>query len=57
MRTTPKKAEPADVQHERFIETAHDLECDDNKESFEAKLGRIAKAKPARPASPKSAKK
>jgi hypothetical protein len=33
-------------QHERFIETARALECDEDKERFEAKLKRIAKAKP-----------
>jgi hypothetical protein len=33
-------------QHRRFIETAHALECDENKERFEDKLGKIAAAKP-----------
>jgi hypothetical protein len=31
----------------RFIKTARVLECDEEKERFEAKLGQIAKAKPA----------
>jgi hypothetical protein len=29
-----------------FIETARQLECEEDKERFEEKLGRIAKAKP-----------
>lgn len=33
-------------QRKRFIETARALECDEDKERFEEKLGRIAKAKP-----------
>jgi hypothetical protein len=33
-------------QHRRFIETARDLECDEDKERFEEKLGKIAKARP-----------
>jgi hypothetical protein len=32
-------------QHKRFIETARALECDEDKERFEAKMKRIAKAK------------
>ena len=35
-----------DNQRERFIETARQLECDEDKERFEEKLGKIAKAKP-----------
>ena len=35
------------AQHERFIETARQLECDEDKERFEEKLKRIAKAKPS----------
>ena len=35
-----------DAQHKRFIETARELECDEDKERFEAKLKRIAKVKP-----------
>jgi hypothetical protein len=35
-------------QKERFIETARQLECDEDKERFEAKLKRIAKAKPSK---------
>jgi len=34
------------AQAERFIETARQLECDEDKERFEEKLGSIAKAKP-----------
>ena len=33
-------------QSERFIETARQLECDEDKERFEEKLGKIAKVKP-----------
>jgi hypothetical protein len=33
-------------QHKRFIETARQLECDEDQERFEKKLGKIAKAKP-----------
>jgi hypothetical protein len=43
-------------QHKRFLETARQLECDEDKERFEEKLGKIAKAKPAA-APPASAKK
>lgn len=44
-----RKPRPAaqDDQHKRFIETARALECDEDKERFEAKLKRIAKAKAA----------
>jgi len=34
-----------EAQHKRFVETARALECDEDKERFEAKLKRIAKAK------------
>ena len=38
------------AQRRRFIETARELECDEDKERFEEKLGRIAGAKaPAKP--------
>jgi hypothetical protein len=33
-------------QHRRFIETARQLECDEDKERFEEKLKQIAAAKP-----------
>lgn len=42
-----------DEQHKRFLETARELECDEDKERFEEKLGRIAGAKPARRPAPK----
>ncbi len=35
-----------DDQRKRFIETARQLECDENKERFEEKLKRIATVKP-----------
>lgn len=40
-----EKAKPDAEQHKRFIETARQLECDEDKERFEAKLKRIAKGK------------
>lgn len=43
------------AQHERFIETARQLECDDDEEAFKAKLGKIAKAK-VEPAAPSKKK-
>ncbi len=42
--STPPR-NPTD-QHKRFIETARALECDEDKERFEEKLKRIAKARP-----------
>jgi hypothetical protein len=33
-------------QHGRFIEAGRELECDDDKEWFEGRLKKIAKAKP-----------
>lgn len=46
-----KASKPTEVkpQPERFIETARALECDEDKERFEEKLGKIAKAKPTQP--------
>jgi hypothetical protein len=43
----PTKSAEAKPQRERFIETARQLECDEDKERFEQKLKRIAKARPA----------
>lgn len=40
-----KKPDNSD-QHKRFIETARQLECDEDKEGFEKKLKRIAQRKP-----------
>lgn len=37
---------PAKEQHARFIETARALGCDEDKERFEAALGKIATHKP-----------
>lgn len=34
------------AQSQRFVEAARELECDEDKERFEEKLGRIARAKP-----------
>ena len=41
-----KSADQSKPQHERFVETARQLECDEDKERFEAKMKRIAKVKP-----------
>jgi hypothetical protein len=43
----PKNPKPIKPQHDRFIETARALECDEDKERFEAKLKRIATTKSA----------
>jgi hypothetical protein len=49
-RPTPHKNDLSEKpQAERFIETARQLECDEDKERFEKKLKRIAKAKPTTP--------
>jgi hypothetical protein len=52
----PKTTSDSEAQHRRFIETARQLECDEDKERFEDKLGRIAKAKPPAAKPPKSQK-
>jgi hypothetical protein len=44
--TKPTKRTPTD-QHRHFLETARELECDEGKERFEDKLGKIAKVKPS----------
>jgi hypothetical protein len=46
---TPQSQHNAAAQHERFVETARALGCDEDKERFEEKLRRIAKAKPSKP--------
>jgi hypothetical protein len=40
---------PPKKQVDRFIETARALECDEDKERFEAKMKRIAKVRSAKP--------
>jgi hypothetical protein len=40
----PKNQKPTNAQHKRFLETARALECDEDKDRFEEKLGRIARA-------------
>jgi hypothetical protein len=47
-----QKAKKSESQRDRFIDAARDLECDDDKDRFEKRLGKIAKAK----AKPKDAK-
>ena len=46
MKRTRRQPEAPSDQHRRFIETARRLECDEDKERFEEKPKRIAKAKP-----------
>lgn len=46
-------APEASEQHRRFIEAARELECDEDKERFEEKLGRIAKSRPAAKPAPR----
>ncbi len=49
---TVRKPRGSDLkQSKRFIEAARALDCDDDKARFEEKLGKIAKAKPAKEAS------
>lgn len=50
---TKKQREPKSnayevEQHKRFLEAARALECDEDKEKFEARLGKIAGRKPQR---------
>ena len=42
---TRPKQKPSS-QRDRFIEAAKAAECDDNKDRFEKRLGKIAKVKP-----------
>ena len=44
-RKSPAKVAPEN-QRQRFIEAAKAAECDDDKDRFERRLGKIAKAKP-----------
>jgi hypothetical protein len=48
----PKSQKHTD-QSRRFIETARQLECDENEAAFEEKLRRIATAKPKSSQKPK----
>jgi len=41
----PKAKDQAE-QHQRFVETARKLSCDEDKERFEKSLGKIAAYKP-----------
>ena len=47
---SPVSGEYRVKQVDRFIEIARALECDEDKERFEEKLGKIAKATPGKPA-------
>ena len=53
-----KSANPSAAQVDRFRETARQLECDEDQERFEEKLGKIATARqpPSAKASPKAAR-
>lgn len=42
-----KTQPPPKKQFDRFIETARELECDEDKGRFEEKLGQIARQRPA----------
>jgi len=46
MAKSTKPTEKDKPQVERFIETARQLECDEDQERFEKKLGKIVKVKP-----------
>jgi len=52
MQTKPQP--PQKEQIDRFRETARRLECDEDQERFEEKLGRIATQRPAKPNETKS---
>jgi hypothetical protein len=45
---TNRGRRPADPQVVRFVETARALGCDEDKDKFEAALGKIARHKPLR---------
>ena len=47
---TSKK--PIDLQDKRFIETARQLECDEDKGRFEKKLAKISGVRPPRKRTP-----
>lgn len=49
MSKSPTKPKRQQSQHDRFIETARELECNEDKQRFEEKLKQIAKAKPSKP--------
>ena len=46
-KTSSRYNDSAMSQAERFRETARQLECDEDKERFEEKLGKIARHRPA----------
>jgi hypothetical protein len=48
MRMTKTRADDlaSNEQKNRFIETARQLECDEDKERFEEKFGKIARRRP-----------
>jgi hypothetical protein len=48
-----KKDRPASSQFQHFLETARALGCDEDKDKFEAALGKIAEQKPRDESGPK----
>lgn len=51
--TSLRPRNPQQNRPDDFASVAKRLECDDDKARFEAKLGKLAKAKPTKPASKK----
>lgn len=51
--TRRRSIKPKVKKHDDFKSVAKRLECDEDKARFEAKLGKIAKAKPQMPKGPK----
>ena len=47
MPNLPKSKTAPNAQRQRFEEAARELECDDDKDRFEKRLGKIAKVRPA----------
>jgi len=45
----PRNTVTEQTQFRRVIEAARELECDDDKDRFERRLGKIARAKPRPP--------
>jgi len=41
-----KESENPNAQHKRFVETAREIGCEEDKEKFEAALAKIAAHKP-----------
>jgi hypothetical protein len=52
-----KSGSDGESQHAKFVETARALGCDEDKERFEAVLGKIATHRPPRENPPKPGRK